>query len=306
MKAAAIDVGTNSVLLALGEKTADGSIRLICEAGSNPRLGEGFGETGNLRPDGMERTIDAIGKLLGLCREHGAEQVRVVGTSAIREAANGDRFIELVRERLGVELQPISGHDEARLSFSAIALDPVIGGFTKNQLVVDVGGGSTEIIFGHGFEVGFVSSVKAGAVRFTDRFLKGPSPSPCQLVDAAVMAERLLGSIAKLVGVGRFVAVGGSAVNIARVWQEIPLERTDEVHGLRMTYRNLRETIDLLVSLTPERRRQLVGLEPERADIILAGAIIMERALAISAVEEMTISTRGLRHGVLYELLGTC
>ncbi len=303
MKAAAIDIGTNSVQIAIGEKTAEGRIILLDDATTNPRLGEGFEPDRSLKPEAIDRALSAAEGFIKSARDMGVGAFRIAGTSAIRDASNQADFLEEASRRLGEKIIVLSEADEAKLSYLSIALDPEIGGWEDEQAVVDVGGGSTEITFGKGKEIIMSSSVPIGAVRLTERFLKGNPPDVCQLVDAGAGAERLLRRIINNLNAQRVVGVGGSIVNIARIWAEVPVERTMEIHNLKMSFRDLRKVIDVLSRLTSEERRKLIGLEPERADIILAGAVIIDRVLAMFESEEIIVSARGLRHGILYELL---
>lgn len=298
---AAIDVGTNSVQLVVGKRGADG-IEILLDATVNARLGEGVDAAKRLNPTAMERAVDAIRNHVGKARELGAEQIRLFGTSAVREAENRDELISRVRDETDVTIEPLGVLDECRYSYFSVALDDLLKTSEDQQVVVDVGGGSTEIVYGVGASMGPAMSARIGAVRLTERFLKDPS-SVCRLVDAAALTEKLIRTTATQLEVDRLVAIGGSAVNLARIWREVPVEETDLVHGLTMSYRDLRKVIDELYTLSSEERKKLVGLEPERADFILAGALIIDRVMACFDMQEFVVSARGLRHGALYEML---
>ena len=303
MRAAAIDVGTNSVKSCVGEKDGDGNVRILDEASDNPRLGEGFAETHELQSEAIDRAVKAIGRQVQLARHFNADLIRVVGTSAARDAVNRDVLIERIRHETGIDFETASEYDEARLSYLAVALDPKLGVFGGNQLVVDVGGGSTEFIYGSGAEMDFTISVRAGAVRLTEKFLKGDRQTICQLVDAGTMAEHLIRGVARKAGIERLVGVGGSIINIARVCRGVSPDKTDQVHGIEMSYTEIRGVMNTLLTRSIAERRDLVGLEPERADIILGGAVIIDRILALFEMEHMVVCTRGLRHGLLNEML---
>lgn len=302
MKAAAIDVGTNSVQTCVGEQT-DGGVGSVFENTTNTRLGEGIGTSRRLIPAAMGRTLAAIKADMEMIHSIGVDYVRIVGTSAVRDAENSSEFIQLVREAVGIDIEPLSGQDEARLSYNAIAKDTVLSSFPGSQVVVDVGGGSTELIQGTGDNMGFIVSVKAGAVRFTEKYLTGDPPMHSQLIDAEVMSERLLAKVARKFQVQRCIGVGGSAVNLARVLRSFPPERTAQIHGLPFHVEELRSFIERFLAMPSEERRKTIGLEPERADVILAGAVILERAVTLFGVDELVVSARGLRHGIVYELL---
>ncbi|HEY3298337.1 MAG TPA: hypothetical protein VGK34_06740 [Armatimonadota bacterium] len=305
MIAAAIDVGTNSIKSCIGERDAGGSIRVLKEMSAIARLGEGFDAAHKLQTAAIDRAVKAIGKQVQVARDLGADRIRLVGTSAVRDATNRDVLIDQVEREFGVKLETASEYDEARLSYSAVALDPVLGGYSGHQLVVDIGGGSTEFIYGEDSHMGFTMSVRAGAVRLTEKFLNGEKQTADQIVDAGIGAENLIRDVARKAKVDRLVGVGGSIINMARIQQGVTPEKTDRVHGLRMSHRDIGNVMNLLVLHTVEERRRIVGLEPERADTILGGAVILDRILALCEIEEIIVSIRGLRHGLLNEMLSS-
>jgi len=303
VRAAAVDVGTNSIKVCVGEKTSSGEIHILKESYANIRLGEGISSGNELQPESVNRAIGAIAEQVNLAREYDVDAIRMVGTSAVREASNSSLLIDRVLQETGIRLEPISEHDEARLSYYGVALDPVLGDYQGKQLVVDVGGGSTEFIYGQEKRMGFTVSVRVGIVRLTERFLKGDRQTLCQLVDAGAMADKLLQGVSRKARVDRIVGVGGSVINLARIREGIPIEETHRVHGMCLTYKDLRQTIDILITRTVEERRKIVGLESERADTIIAGAVILDRILALFEQEKLTVSVKGLRYGLLYEML---
>lgn len=303
MTAAVIDVGTNSIKLVVGEREAGGPVGAIAHATTNPRLGEGVDKTHEINPQAMDRAIDAISQLLGVAREHGADSVRIAGTSAMRDARNRDQVIERVRRELGVELEVLPEEEECRYSYLAVALDPVLGGYSGGQVVADVGGGSSELTFGIGGERVSGRSVRIGAVRLTERYLSADPPSADDIARAAREAEKLLSDGAPVLDIGRAVGIGGSAVNLARVLKGIPVTTYEGIHGTTISRVQMAGLIDALASRTVAERKTMTGLEPERADILLGGAIVLNATLTVTGAGELVISTRGLRFGILYEML---
>lgn len=282
---------------------SDGRMRILHDTSLIVRLGEGVDATGEIGPEGMRRALAALCALVQQARAMGAARTRLVATSAVRDARNRGSFISRVQADCGLTVETISGEEESRLSYSSVALDPALGLFEGEQVTVDVGGGSTEITAGAREQVRSAISVRIGAVRLHERYLRADPPSAASIDEAAGSAEEVLWAAAPKVGKVRVVGIGGSAVNLARILSRIPPERTAEVHGAALAGEDLSRMIDMLAILTVEKRRRLVGLDPERADTILAGAIILDRALAVFGSDEMTVSTRGLRHGLLYEML---
>ncbi|MCL5105732.1 MAG: hypothetical protein M1133_16690 [Armatimonadetes bacterium] len=309
--AAIIDVGTNSIKLIVGRVNARGEVEVLSESAAITRLGEGLDIMRNISPEAEERAVEAISDMVrtarGLgcfgCMQPKQLLIRVVGTSAVRDAVNRDRLIDRLRAELGVDLEVLSEEDECRFSYLAVALDPALGTYEGPHVVADVGGGSTELALGVGSRLETGISLKLGVVRLTERFLTSDPPSSSALKSAREEADSLVSKWLKGRKPGRVVGVGGSAINLMRIHRRIPADTIEGVHGSLISRDNLTELLDTLASLTVEQRKQIIGLEPDRADTILAGAIIFERMLAASNAHQLIISTRGLRYGLLCEVL---
>lgn len=298
MKAAAIDIGTNSIKLVVGERDAAGSVRVLREAVLITRLGQNLGSTGRIGEGAARRTLEGLRSLVADARDLGAERIRAVATSAMRDAANREEFIDAVEAAAGVRIEVISGHEEARLTRSAVVLDPVLGRYDGRLATVDVGGGSTELTFGSA-----VASVDVGAVRLHERFVRHDPPSGDEMIAAAESAQAALREAMPGPIEGRVVGLGGSAVNLARMIQEVPCGDYQRVHAAAMTAGDIDRMVNRLAGMTVDQRRGIVGLDPERADVILAGAIILEAVLTVLGRDEIVVSVQGLRHGLLYEML---
>lgn len=303
MIAAAIDVGTNSIKLVVGETDDTGAVRILHNASEIARLGENVDASGRLSTDAQSRAIESLARLTDAARAFGAGAVRMAGTSALRDAANRGDFAEMVRRELGVELEVITEEDECRLSYSAVAHDPDLGVFDGRQAVVDVGGGSSELVVGHAVEISYARSLKIGAVRLTERCIRHDPPLPEELMRAASLVDSIFADVSSGAAVERLIGVGGSAVNLARIARQITLERSAEVHGDKLTRGDLERLIASLAAIGVRERMRVTGLDPARADIIVAGAIILSRVVDALNVPEMMVSIRGLRFGLLYEML---
>jgi exopolyphosphatase / guanosine-5'-triphosphate,3'-diphosphate pyrophosphatase len=299
---AVIDVGTNSVKFHIGERGADGVWRTVLDRAEVTRLGEGLAETGRLQAEASERTIEAITVMVDEARRSGAPAIAPVGTAALRLARNSAVFVDAVRERCGVHVEVISGEEESRLGYLAARSGLALG--EGSLLVFDTGGGSTEFTFGHGGRVDEQFSVDVGAVRLTERFGLGG------VVSEDVLATALDAIAADLVGLdGRptpdaLVAMGGAATNVAAVKHELVAYDPDVVQGTVLDRGEIDRQIELYRTRTPEQRRGIVGLQPKRADIILAGACILRTVITAIGRESLTVSDRGLRHGLLVERFG--
>jgi exopolyphosphatase / guanosine-5'-triphosphate,3'-diphosphate pyrophosphatase len=302
-RAAVIDVGTNSVKVIIGERDEKGAVRILMDSVRFPRLGQGLNATGKLSQKAEERTLAAIRELLEIAQQHQAEKIRLVGTSALREARNREELLLQVHREFGMDLEVLSGQDEARLSYEAVARDASLEGCGNELCVVDIGGGSTELIFGQGTQMSFCRSLRLGAVKLTEQVLRTDPPDGREIGEASRMAEEAIQDAVAGRGANRVVGVGGTVVNLARIRKGMSSRETEKVHGMRMTPSDCRKLLDRLSGLGIVERGKLVGLDPERADIILAGSIILDRLLSVLGAEELLVSRWGLRYGRLLELL---
>jgi exopolyphosphatase/guanosine-5'-triphosphate,3'-diphosphate pyrophosphatase len=298
-----VDVGTNSVKFHLAERSADGAWRQLVDRAEMTRLGEGLEESGRLKPQPMARTIDAIAAMVDEAGRHGAEAIAAVGTAGLRAAGNSAEFVEAVQARCGVRVEVISGEEEARLAFLAATsgLERVDG----SLVVFETGGGSTQFTFGHEERLEEQFSVPVGAVRIAEQFgLDG-------VVDDTVLAAAVDAIAAELPSLdGRptpatLVAMGGAVTNLASVKHELVTYDPEIVQGSELDVQELDRLIELFRSRSAEERRKIVGLQPKRAEIILAGACIVRTVLGKLGRESLTVSDRGLRHRLLVERFGS-
>jgi exopolyphosphatase/guanosine-5'-triphosphate,3'-diphosphate pyrophosphatase len=305
LTSAAIDIGTNSIKMTVGTVGPDGRVRFLGDACVITRLGEGVDSSGRISEQGLQRSLDALRELIETAHRFGVDEIRMVGTSAIRDAANQVDIIRRFKDEVDVDIEVLSEADECRLSYMAVALDAVLGKYDGTQVTFDIGGGSTELTIGSGREMHDTRSVKIGAVRLTERFLKDDPPTISDMRAAGSCADDALGDInANGIHVGRAVGIGGSVINLARVCKGISVDRTEDVHGTFMSLQDVESIQARLASVPLAERKSLIGLEPERTDIIIAGAIILERVLKVFGVGKVLVSMRGLRHGVLSEMFG--
>ncbi|PPK70313.1 Ppx/GppA phosphatase family protein [Actinokineospora auranticolor] len=297
-RVAAIDCGTNSIRLLVAEVTErhDGVpvLRDLHREMRVVRLGQGVDATGRLAPEALERTRVALADYAAVLVRKGVRDVRMVATSATRDADNRDEFFAMTKAVLGAEAEVISGDEEARLSFTGAVgdLDPDDGPF----LVADVGGGSTELVRGtwdgtHA-HVEAAKSVDIGCVRLTERALSQDPPSKRQQQDAGDIAERVLAeayAAVPLAGARTLVGVAGTVTTMAAVALGLPEYDPERIHHARLDSRQLwRVTADLL-SLKRAERAALGAMHPGRVDVIGGGAIIV-RALARTVFEESEIT----------------
>jgi exopolyphosphatase/guanosine-5'-triphosphate,3'-diphosphate pyrophosphatase len=299
---AAIDVGTNSVKFHLGERAADGEWRTVVDRADVTRLGEGLDEAGRLEPKPMERTIDAIAAMADEATQNDAEAIAAVGTAGLRLASNAATFLDAVRERAGVEIEVISGEEEARLAYLAATSGLEIG---RGSLVVfDTGGGSTQFTFGDGERVDERFSLNVGAVRFTERYALGGTVSAKALAGALDAIAEELSRLAGRPAPETLVGMGGTVTNLAAVKNELASYDPDVVQGTVLDRAEIDRQIELYRTRSVEERRRIVGLQPGRAEVILAGACIVRAVLDRLGRDLLTVSDRGLRHGLLIARFG--
>ena len=301
---AVLDVGTNSVKFHLGERAADGSWRTIDDRAEVTRLGEGLDEAGPLEDEPMRRTADAISVMADEARAKGAEEIAAVGTAGLRIATNANAFVDAVRERTGVEIEVIPGEEEARLAYLAAMSGLGIGGMPERLAVFDTGGGSSQFTFGRGREVERQFSVNVGAARFTERFGLGGAVSENELQDALDAIGAELGVLDGEAPPAKLVGMGGANTNLAAVKHGLREYDADVVQGTQLERAEIDRQIELYRTRGADERREIVGLQPQRAEVILAGACIVRSVLEKLGIDALTVSDRGLRHGVLVERFG--
>jgi exopolyphosphatase/guanosine-5'-triphosphate,3'-diphosphate pyrophosphatase len=296
---AVIDVGTNSVKFNISERHADGSWRTVVDRGEVTRLGEGIAETGDIAPAAIERTVEAIAGMADEAKRYEASALVAVGTMGMRTAANSGRFIARVRERCGVAIEVIPGEEEGRLAYLAVKSGL---GLARGRLVIfDTGGGSTQFTFGHGDAVNEQFSLNIGAVRLTAQYGLGGAIDSQQLQRAL---DGIAGEFSRLDGVPSpeaLVGMGGAITNMTAVMHGLATYDPEVVQGSVLTRAEVDRQIELYRSRDVEARRQIVGLQPKRADVILAGACVVRTVMDKLGRDALSVSDRGLRHGLLVD-----
>jgi exopolyphosphatase/guanosine-5'-triphosphate,3'-diphosphate pyrophosphatase len=296
---AVIDVGTNSVKLHVGERRPGDAWRTVVDRAEVTRLGEGLAETGTLQPEPLRRTADAIVGMVAESRSAGAAEIAAVATAAMRTADNSAELIDAVRERCGVGIEVISGEEEARLAYVAATSELDVG---RDTLVVfDTGGGSTEFTLGRPALVEERFSLDVGAAPFTERFGLDGVVSEEQVEQARAVIGGELGRLSGWPRPSVLVGMGGALTNLAAVRHGLATYDPDVVQGTVLDRAEIDRQIELYRMRSADERREIVGLQPKRAEVILAGACIVRAVLDKLRCDELTVSDRGLRHGLLVE-----
>ena len=304
---ASIDIGTNTVLLLVAERQADGDFAPVLERAEITRLGRGVDHTGLLSAQAMEDTLRVLTDFARQARALGAAEIAVSATSAARDARNVTEFLQAARRRADVLPEIISGDREGELTFKAVFHDFGRDSAKGPLVVIDIGGGSTEFVYGapDGTErIVFHRSFEVGSVRMTERYLRA---------DPVADAERValvgyLRSVLELPAPSpshRLIGVAGTVTTLYAVQNEIEPYDSRRVHGRTLSRQELRELSARLGGMPLAKRRALPGLDPQRADVICAGAVILETAMELLHSEECVVSDRGLRWGLLLDRFGT-
>ena len=294
MKLATIDVGTNTTLLLVAE-AKDGQWRVLEDRAEITRLGRGIGQDGGLGREGIERTLAALREYATLARRHQAP-IAAIGTEALRRAPNAQEFLGPAAAILGGPIEVIDGEREAALSFLA-ATRSFPAEAAGTMVVVDIGGGSTEIIRP---DVKFRRSLPMGSVRLTERHVQQDPAAEAEV--AAVIADvrgHLQG--VPLAGAQTLVGVAGTVTSLAAMAQALQDYDPALVHGYRLSRTTLEDQVSALRRTTQAERERLPGLDPRRADVILAGAAILLEILRETGLPHLLVSDRGIRWGLLFE-----
>jgi exopolyphosphatase / guanosine-5'-triphosphate,3'-diphosphate pyrophosphatase len=298
---AVIDVGTNSVKFHIAQRAPGGSWSTVVDRAEVTRLGEGLDDAGSLQPEPIRRTVDAIAGMVAEAREQGVDGIAAVATAGMRIASNSSELIDAVRERTGVEIEVIPGEEEARLAF--LAVKAALGQTSGSLVVFDTGGGSSQFTFGHDDQVDGRFSVNVGAVRFTEQYgLDGVVGEDVVAEVRAAMAAGL--ELAGRASPDQLVGMGGAVTNIAAVSHELAQYDPAVIQGTVLTVAEVDRQIELYRARTADERREIVGLQPNRAEVILAGACVVRTVMSELGKDSLTVSDRGLRHGVLVERFG--
>jgi exopolyphosphatase / guanosine-5'-triphosphate,3'-diphosphate pyrophosphatase len=300
LRVAVIDMGTNSTRLLVAD-IEDGRVHEVERRTRVTALGRGVDLSARLCSDGIEDVCAAVGEYIEVYERLGAERVFAIATSAVRDAQNADAFMAELRERFALDARILDGDEEARLTYRGSCCDRES---VDRTLVVDIGGGSTELIIGSGPEVISSSSLQCGTVRHTERYLRSDPPGPAQLEDLAADVQGLID--AELppperpsAGVG--IAVAGTPTSLAAIDMELDPYDPARVHGHRLPLGSIQRMCSELSAMTIVRRREVTGLHPARAPTIVAGVVILIQVMRAFGLAEIEVSEHDILHGAALE-----
>ena len=303
---AAIDVGSNSIRLLIAQYDPATGLAPIDEIKAQPRLAQGLAATGRLDPAAMERALTALRRMADVCRRRGATTIAAVATAAVREAKNGDEFVRRVRDELGLPLQVISTEHEAQLSWRSVRHHFRLE--NTKSIIADIGGGSLELVGAVDGLVEMSRSLPYGAVRLTEQYLPGARAVHREIgALRRHLGKRLTRQLPKRAWMGaRIIGSGGTFTNLGRMAvARRGGDPNEPVHGIEVTVAEVEHLIEWLSTRTALQRRSVPGLNPERADIILAGLTVIASVLERLDAGSVTVSAYGLREGLLWEMVGS-
>jgi exopolyphosphatase/guanosine-5'-triphosphate,3'-diphosphate pyrophosphatase len=290
-----IDIGTNSTRLFIAD-IADGRVIRVERQSRVTRLGRGVDLSGQLSSEAIEATCEVISKYVATCGEAGVERTEAIATSAVRDAENGDAFVAELRERFALSARVLDGEEEARLTYLGATAERAA---VESALVIDIGGGSTELIVGHGERIDFHTSLQAGVVRHTERHIAADPPTTVELEALAADIRNLIeGALADrpVHGPSKGIAVAGTPTSLAAVELGLDPYDPERVHGLVLALPAIQRQLSLFAAAPLAERAEIVGLHPDRAPTIIAGVVILIEAMRAFGLDEVEVS----EHDILY------
>lgn len=310
VRRAVIDVGTNSIKLLVAHVSGR-QVNPVREESKQTRLGQGFYDSHRLQPEAIVKTAEAVARFAGTARENGAQAIRVIATSAARDAINGNELAAAIKAASGLDIEIISGEQEANWVFQGVTSDPTLAG--EPLLLVDLGGGSAEFIVGFARKKLFAESFALGTVRLLERCPHSDPPQPEELQRCRSFVTHFLQSTVKsavqsaldrakaesLDRPVRFIATGGTATILARMEGRLDDFDRARIEASSLSLERLGGHVQHLWTVPLRQRWNIVGLPKNRADVILTGAVIYQSVLEVFGLREMRVSTRGLRFAAL-------
>lgn len=299
MRVAAVDIGSNTTLLLIAEVKNGRLERVVCDKTEVTKLGQGVHQARKFHPDALKRVRECLGRYREMIDANNVDAVAAVATSAARDVTNKQDLFEIC-EAARIPLEIITGDREARMTFlGALSGETISDGVS----VIDVGGGSTELMIQDHGELKAVS-VDVGSVRLNDLFVSGHPIAPKELNQAAAYAEKLFSEGRQKLGSAvarKVVGVAGTPTTLAALEWDEPFSET-KVHGFKLTQTMVEKWIDTMAPLTIAEREKFRGLQPQRADVIVMGSVALRAAMRALSCSELTVSVRGLRYGLALEM----
>jgi exopolyphosphatase / guanosine-5'-triphosphate,3'-diphosphate pyrophosphatase len=300
VRVAVVDIGTNSTRLLVAD-VGEGRVQEVTRRSTVTRLGRGVDTSAQLSAEAIEDVCFVVGNYIDLYSDLGAERVSAIATSAVRDSSNAQMFLAELRERFALDARILNGAEEAGLTYAGASADRPPG---ERTLVIDIGGGSTELILGDGPDVGFYASLQAGTVRHTERYLKADPAEAVQLEDLAADVRGLIDEAlegAALAQANEGIAVAGTPTSLAAIDQDLEPYDPELVHGYRLSLDSIQHTLSELAAKPLAERLQVRGLQPGRAATIVAGVVILIQAMRAFGLDQIEVSEHDILWGAALE-----
>ena len=303
MRVAVVDMGTNSTRLLVAD-VVDGRVRELERRSTVTRLGRGVDTSGQLAAEAIEEVCAAVAAYITVYEELQAERVRAIATSAVRDASNREMFLAELRERFALDAEILDGAEEARLTYVGAYAERAPA---EKTMVVDIGGGSTELVIGDGSEVGFYASLQAGTVRHTERHISHDPAEAAELEELAGDVQGLIDRALEGAALARAnfgIGVAGTPTSLAAIDQQLDPYDPELVHGYRLSLESIQRMLSQLAAMPLAERLEVTGLHPGRAPTIVAGVVILIQVMRAFGLSQIEVSEHDILWGAGLELAG--
>ena len=302
-RSAFFDIGTNTILCLIAEIRDTARFRVLDDLAEIVGLGQGVDQTRLISPEAARRALNVLQRFVHQCRSLGVEAMTAVGTSALRDAQNSEQVRSRIRDEIGLDVRVLSGAEEAAYSFLAVQRGLALA--NRELLVVDIGGGSSEFIRGNDLGISGAISIDMGSVRLTERFLHSDPVAPAETQAMMTAIDRELAALSSR-GIDpssgiALVGIAATFTTLAAMEKRLATYSHAAIHGSRITARQVRAQLSSLQMKTIAQRKEIIGLDPKRAEVIFAGACLIERILSFYGIDEVVVSDQGVRYGLLHE-----
>jgi exopolyphosphatase / guanosine-5'-triphosphate,3'-diphosphate pyrophosphatase len=295
----AIDIGTNTILMLIADIGTNSALHVVRDEHSIARLGKGVDEQRTILPETFERVLGYLSAYKQIHDAEHSDHMYACGTSALRDATNSREFIEYMKTRLGFEISILTGDEEAQLTYLGGISEFVDADEAQSFVVIDIGGGSTEIVTGKSKSVTSTNSLDIGSVRLTERFLKSSPPLPVGIEQTQQYIRELLRGLASPPRSSRFIGVAGTLTTLAAIDLQLSVYDRERVSGHVLTLESVDRIYRRLKDKRLEELKAIPQILPQRADIILAGVLILKEMMEKIGATTITASDRGLRYGIV-------
>jgi exopolyphosphatase / guanosine-5'-triphosphate,3'-diphosphate pyrophosphatase len=307
---AGIDIGSNTILMTIVETDESGKITIIEDKHEIARLGEKVDQTGILLTQAIERAASILVDYRQICDFYEVKNIRAAATSAMRDASNGLEAASLFSEILGTAVEIIEGNDEASISFLGSidysGFNAITPTSVKNEriLVIDIGGGSTELIVGSGIKFESSVSINIGSVRITEKYFSSHPPSQIEIEKAKdYIRNSYFDSGFKTGAINKCIAVAGTATTLAAISNNLREFLPFSINGLQLSKEKIKDIFNLLISIPVSEITGKYGVHPKRADVITAGALILGTLADLLDLDNLNVSIQGLRFGLIFDMM---